>query len=46
MTPFVTKRIRQPRGEFRQVEEFEGDNKGPLSGRRYLSRWKSENGTE
>ncbi|KAL8630812.1 hypothetical protein Q9189_003481 [Teloschistes chrysophthalmus] len=40
LTPFVTKNMEPPKGE------FGGDPKGPLSGERYLERWKSENGTD
>ncbi|KAF2239243.1 hypothetical protein EV356DRAFT_528518 [Viridothelium virens] len=46
LKPFVASRIERRRGEFPQGEEFKGDLLGPLSGRRYLSQWKSENGVE
>ncbi|KAL8642425.1 MAG: hypothetical protein Q9228_000893 [Teloschistes exilis] len=40
LTPFVTKNMEPRKGE------FGGDPKGPLSGEKYLERWKSENGTD
>ncbi|KAL8667099.1 MAG: hypothetical protein Q9202_001021 [Teloschistes flavicans] len=40
LTPFVTKNMEPQKGE------FDGDSKGPLSGERYLERWKRENGTD
>ncbi|MCJ1472164.1 hypothetical protein MMC13_000811 [Lambiella insularis] len=40
LTPFVTKNMEPLKGN------FEGDKKGGLSGQRYLSRWKEENGVD
>ncbi|KAL9117641.1 MAG: hypothetical protein Q9187_005820 [Circinaria calcarea] len=40
LTPFVTKNMEPLKGS------FEGDPKGALSGERYLSRWKRENGQD
>ncbi|KAL2350201.1 hypothetical protein BJ546DRAFT_1007660 [Cryomyces antarcticus] len=40
LTPFVVTRIQVPRGG------YTGDPKGPLSGERYLQRWKAENGED
>ncbi|KAI9664819.1 MAG: hypothetical protein M1821_006267 [Bathelium mastoideum] len=46
LKPFVAERVKASRGHFPAPEELGGDLQGPLSGRRYLSKWKSENGTE
>ncbi len=40
LTPFVTKAFKSTKGR------FEGDPKGALSGKRYLKKWKEENGSD
>ncbi|MCJ1372473.1 hypothetical protein MMC20_003698 [Loxospora ochrophaea] len=40
LTPFVTRNMEPLKGY------FEGDRQGGLSGNRYLSRWKTENGVD
>lgn len=40
LSPFVAKRIEPPKGRYESVA------KGPLSGERYLERWKAENGED
>ncbi|KAF2841794.1 hypothetical protein M501DRAFT_997962 [Patellaria atrata CBS 101060] len=41
LTPFVTKRVEKPRGPYKYLE-----GKGRIDGKRYLEKWKVENGAD